>query len=221
MQPRSFSDIVPGIVPDTGSAIGHQDNPLDKETEKTIARALADGAFPLLHQRAYSDRRLHGSAWTAKAKMLSDFMDCKDGCLVGLVGPRGTGKTQMATVASAEYQRKMIPHGIVGVARYARAMEFFMSVKEAYSASTSERDAFEPFVRPRLLILDEVQVRNESKWEDNALTYLVDARYGACKRTILISNQTVEGFTESMGDSIMSRISESGGVILCNWKSYR
>lgn len=218
MQPRKLSDVMPDF-PHRNIAVAPQGEMNDDA--KQVFKALTDGGFPALHQRTYREGRLSGGEWAMKAEILHNHIASCDGCLVALVGPRGTGKTQMATVAAAKYQKRMIPKGLVGIARYVRTMEFFMAVKDAYASSTSERDAFEPYTRPRLLVLDEVQVRNESKWEDNALTYLVDTRYGDCKKTILISNQTPEGFSESMGDSIMSRLSESGSVILCNWKSFR
>ena len=97
-----------------------------------------------------------------------------------------------------------------------------MAIKESYGEKGgTESNAFFPFIQPRLLVLDEVQVRNDTVWEDNALTYLLDRRYGEQRSTILISNLSVDSFVKSIGDSIVSRLEESGAVIVCNWESFR
>lgn len=202
--------------------------PVEKsEIAETVAKEMRDGGFPQMHRDTYltgesSEPTLfpQTNAWMAKRTIL-DVKLRNPGAVVALVGPRGTGKTQMATDAAFAYAMRIRERGMARACRYVRTMEFFMGVKDAYGTTTSERDVFDSFTIPPLLVLDEVQVRNESKWEDNALTYLIDTRYGACRRTILISNQTVEGFTASMGDSIMSRLSETGTIIPCEWQSFR
>jgi hypothetical protein len=236
MQSRKFSDIIhsgdAAYLPSGASiqqlpaepAISQRDR---DEITRSINKEMTDGGFPTLHMNAHLSGSVmegcfpQGPAWAEKLATLNMCVGRK-GCIVALVGPRGTGKTQMATSASHRFAfDQMARRRFSKACRYARAMELFMSVKDSYSASTSERDSFDAFTRPLLLVLDEVQVRNESKWEDNALTFLLDTRYGDGKRTILISNQTVDGFTESIGDSVASRITETGAILPCDWPSFR
>lgn len=39
--------------------------------------------------------------------------------------------------------------------------------------------------------------------------------------TLIISNQDVSALTASLGPSTVSRMRETGGVIECDWESYR
>lgn len=135
-----------------------------------------------------------------------------------LIGPRGTGKTQMAaeTMRSQIYLRH-------ATARYITAMEFFMTIKEAYRAkSQSEEEVLLSFRQPKLLVIDEITVRSDSAWENMLLTYLIDKRYGSQSDTLLIGNcKDAEEVVARVGPSIASRIQECGSVIECNWPSFR
>lgn len=158
--------------------------------------------------------------WSRRLAMLIEKARVP-GAIIALIGKRGTGKTQMACACAYEISKARIMLGEGVSCMYSRTMDFFMRVKDSYSSDSSEASSFASFLYPRLLVLDEVQVRNESRWEDNCLTYLLDRRYGACKSTILISNQQADEFARSVGDSIMDRLGETGLIIMCNWPSFR
>lgn len=138
------------------------------------------------------------------------------GFLIGLIGKRGTGKTQMAMQAAV----KSITVGRQPL--YVKAMDVFFCVRSAFKSEVlTELDVLAEFLAPDLLILDELGERGESEWEDRTLVYLIDKRYDAMKDTLLISNMTAAAFEESMGTSIASRLRECGGFVECNWESFR
>lgn len=139
-----------------------------------------------------------------------------EGYIVALLGPRGTGKTQMAVEA---LRHQIFAKGRTG--RYVRAMDIFLSIKNTYDGDGSEHGVLQAFARPDLLVVDEIQERGETAWEDRMLTHLLDSRYGMVKDTIIIGNQTQDAFAESIGESVYSRLTETGGWINCNWKSFR
>lgn len=162
------------------------------------------------------------------------------GCIAALVGPRGTGKTRMAVslarqVIVAELERPARPvsdedakHPPEGGWRtekpvvYAKAMTMFMGIREAYkSEGPTESEVIAAYASPRLLIIDEIQERGNSEWEDRILVHLVDTRYDAMKDTVLIGNLMPETLAASLGMSIVSRIREVGTVIECAWGSFR
>jgi DNA replication protein DnaC len=187
--------------------------------DREARKELADAGFPSLHRER---KELNGVKWKARFSTAWEYISNRRGAIVALVGPRGTGKTQMATELARRFIPIWIAKGFQRQARYCRVMDFFMAIKESYGEKGgTESDAFFPFIQPRLLVLDEVQVRNGTGWEDNALTYLLDRRYGEQRSTILISNLSVDSFVSSIGDSILSRMDESGAVIVCNWESFR
>lgn len=187
--------------------------------EREARKELIDAGFPALHRER---KELNGVKWKARFSTAWEYISNRRGAIIALVGPRGTGKTQMATELARRFLPIWIAKGFQRQARYCRVMDFFMAIKESYGEKGgTESDAFFPFIQPRLLVLDEVQVRNGTGWEDNALTYLLDRRYGEQRSTILISNLSVDSFEKSIGDSILSRMKESGAVIVCNWESFR
>ncbi len=174
---------------------------------------LSKSNIPARH-RNVPPQELTGAPWLKlKTKVVNRL---GDGIIVALVGRRGAGKTQLAVeVAKAAAMAGKRP-------LYSTAMEFFLAIKESYrETGGSERRVIESYVVPALLVLDEVQERGETAWEDRLLTHLVDRRYQAQKDTILISNQNREAFLAAIGDSISSRIVEAGGVAVCDWESYR
>ena len=141
-----------------------------------------------------------------------------NGVLLALVGTRGNGKTQLAVslarwVMEANYRS----------ARYTTAASFFMDVKAAYrpGADESERSVIEEHVKPRFLIIDEFNKRGASEWEGTLMFELLHRRYNALKDTILIDNRTVEEFTATIGPSLASRMNEGGGIVQCDWPSFR
>lgn len=139
------------------------------------------------------------------------------GFLIALIGPRGPGKTQMAV----ELMRKATLR--LKSARYCTAMDFFMDLKSCWRDSSrySEEEVMEKYRKPSFLVVDESHERGETQWEDRILVNLIDSRYRDEKDTLLISNLVEQQFRESMGKSIYSRLVETGGVIECNWKSFR
>jgi DNA replication protein DnaC len=72
-----------------------------------------------------------------------------------------------------------------------------------------------------LLVIDEIQERAETKYEETALVYLIDQRYANMRPTLLIGNIKHEDFTARIGPSIASRIRETGGVIEFTGPSFR
>lgn len=197
-----------------------------------IEALLARCGAPARHLGTTQHR---GARWTvAKDRVLGVV---GSGAIVGLVGGRGTGKTQIAI----EAMRRAIAGGqddygghpgpyqftlmqfLERYARYATAMEVFMAIKRVFAAGSTETElsAMEVWTRPKLLVIDECQERGETEWENRMLTHIIDRRYGAKLDTVLISNLTSEAFAASMGESVIDRLRETGTLIVCDWPSFR
>ena len=137
------------------------------------------------------------------------------GFLAALIGVRGTGKSQLAVElirASCKLERRAL---------YTTAMDIFIDLRDAYKLQESERAVLLRFQTPSFLAIDEAQERGETKWEDRMLTALIDYRYSQKRDTILISNLKRDEFEASMGASVVSRMVEAGGIITCDWPSFR
>ena len=153
----------------------------------------------------------HGAEWlkayeAAKERVLMNG-------IVVLYGKRGGGKTRMAAELAV----------MVGSSRYRTAMRFFLEVRATFrkDSEKSEMDVIDDLAKAELLILDEIQERGETAFEDRLLTHVIDARYAAMKPTILIANLVKSDLAESLGKSIVDRARENGKAIEFTWPSYR
>lgn len=153
----------------------------------------------------------HGSQWLAAMELAEETVR-KNGITV-FYGPRGTGKTRMAAELSI----------IAGGSRYRTAMRFFLDVRATFQRDSelSEKDVLDDLAETPLLVLDEIQERGETSFEDRLLKHLIDARYAAMRPTILIANLTKKELASTLGPSIVSRAQENGKSIEFNWDSYR
>jgi DNA replication protein DnaC len=178
-------------------------------------RRLRRANIPLRHA-GFDIKTVPDSPWLQKFKEVCTKGG--SGTLIAFVGPRGTGKTQFAVevIKRCCFNRHE--------AFYCKVLEIFFDVRATYrsnNAGAGEMQALAKYMDPNLLVIDEAHERGESAFEDRILTYVVDKRYDAEKDTFLISNLTKEEFLTAIGPSIASRLQETGGIIVCDWASYR
>ncbi len=178
-----------------------------------ITRLTADAKLPTRHTscQVVVDGQWGEKFTTLKAKLGTGF-------IIGLVGTRGNGKTQMAVSLAMDSIRSKRRS-----ARYTTATAFFMRIKGTYGKDADEKEGevVDDFARPRLLVVDEAGKRGGSEWENNLLFELLNRRYNDMKDTILVDNRTLSEFVETIGPSLASRMNEGGGIVDCNWESFR
>jgi len=153
----------------------------------------------------------NGREWLAAFPVAAERVR-KNGIVV-LYGKRGCGKTRMAAELAV----------MAGGSRYRTAMRFFLEVRATFrkGSEKSEMDILDDLTATPLLVLDEIQERGETAFEDRLLTHLIDARYSAMKPTVMIANLTKPELAESLGASIVDRARENGKSIEFNWPSFR
>lgn len=165
-----------------------------------------------------------GGGWLAGLAL--GFPVIESGGILVLHGKRGTGKTQMAAEI-ARAKRFPLDAGTKAdpkrSAHYQTAMRFFLTVRATFKKGSdkTELEIIDRMTEPGLLVIDELQERGETAFEDRLLTHLIDARYGAKRPTILIANLTKDELGKSLGPSIVDRIRENGRCIDFTWNSYR
>jgi DNA replication protein DnaC len=163
--------------------------------------------------RAEWERPMLDPVWMAHfAKIMQK---AEDGGIIALIGPRGTGKTRFAT----EAMRNLAP----AKGSYTTAMGLFLRIRASFGKASkeSEDDIVRDMATTKLLILDEVQERGNTAWEDRILTHILDRRYGAMAPTIIIANLTEAALVDCLGDSIISRLTETGGILEIDGPSHR
>lgn len=181
-----------------------------RQRDDTIESLLRHAGIRARHHGAVKSR---SEVWNKCLQKL--IARIGSGAIIALVGERGTGKTQLAVSCIRAACRSELQ------AVYTTAMDIFIDLRDAYKLQESERAVLLRFQRPALLVIDEAQERGESAWEDRMLTALIDYRYSQMRDTIIISNLKRTDFEASMGSSIVSRMVETGGIVECNWPSFR
>jgi putative replication protein len=139
------------------------------------------------------------------------------GVIAVIIGTRGAGKTQLATCAIREACKDGRS------ATYVKALNFFLEVRRSYQKDSTkhEKEIIDSFVKPSLLVIDAIENRSDSQFENLLLNHLIDLRYDSMKDTIMIGNINENEFAASMGMSIVDRIHECGLKIVCTWDSFR
>ena len=150
------------------------------------------------------------------------------GAIVALVGPRGTGKTYIASQFVID--RLWTEHGTPRCtwSHYTKLTTLVAKLKAFYgdfgTIEMERLEAYRAFLTHDLdlLIIDELhEVADDSRHKDRILSDILDARYAAKKDTLLISNQSASEFSKATSPSIISRLNEHGGIIPCEWASFR
>ena len=141
------------------------------------------------------------------------------GVNVVMTGKPGTGKTHLAVAILQD----VIKQGNTGV--FISVSEMLRAIRATYSRNTetSEEEAFEYFIEPSLLVLDEVGVSIGDEEKRKAMVFdVINARYNAMKPTILLGNLNQEDLQKYLGVRVWDRILEGNAPVLAfTWDSYR
>jgi DNA replication protein DnaC len=172
-----------------------------------------------------------GDGWLANYAKALATTDA--GGITILYGGYGTGKTRMAwEVARAHKSRNpQIATAEQGWSTsyrkrpfiYTTAVNLFSTIKSTYTAGTkkSEKEVVSDYTEAALLVIDEVQERGETQYEDRQLTSIIDARYAADMPTILITNYSWEKLASTLSPAVLDRVEENGAKLAFNWDSFR
>jgi DNA replication protein DnaC len=167
--------------------------------------------------------------WDSKQKKVFDQTKellQRTGAIVALIGPRGLGKTTIASQLIIERAQDETLEPWVRRPPYRKAQEIvarFKSLYADYGNIDTERliERFKNYAAFPLLIIDEFHECDDQRMKDRVMTDLLDRRYAARNDTVLISNQTAEQFVQTTNESTLSRLEEHGRIIKCNWQSFR
>ena len=138
-------------------------------------------------------------------------------CLI-LAGNPGTGKTHLAA-GVANY---LLENGSTAV--YSTAMTAIRAIRETWQNKTgkTESQVIQDFVKPDLLILDEIGVQHGTEAEKLHLFDLINARYEAVRPTLIISNLELDAVEQFIGERAFDRLREGGGkAVSFDWGSSR
>lgn len=185
----------------------------DTERDKAagMAQKLTDNGYPLRAVRELAVMR--GAALTKAQEKMPLMME--DGILL-LIGPTGRGKTVMATW----WGMQRVAAG-KSCGKFATAYQIFARMKQCWTKGEDSEAVLKMWKESKFLIIDEIQTRGESVWENSVLDELINSRYAAMRPTVMIGNIEPGKEQEMLGARIVDRARECGSVVNCNWPSYR
>ena len=132
------------------------------------------------------------------------------------VGRCGTGKNMLSALIAQDVVRAG------STALHTTAAKLVRRITSTWGGKGSEEEAIAQFVRPDLLIIDEVGVQAGSDTEQRLLTEVINDRYEAMRPIICISNHTVKELETYLGARAMDRFYEGESkVLVFDWESYR
>lgn len=174
-------------------------------------------SFPIRH-RENLKTALENNHPQWRGKFDSIIKTLGHGSIFILAGPRGTGKTELATGISryfAEVKNQASCYAVLG--------DLFTRIKGTFKTDSTESEdgILTQLSKTPLLVLDECHEITGTEWQGRILTLLIDSRYRAKLDTIMITNHSQAGFIASVGESIVDRIAEVGYFIECDWQSFR
>lgn len=139
-------------------------------------------------------------------------------CLL-LLGNVGTGKTHLATAIANHIMR-----ATTATAVYRTVGGILQHIKGSYDRDSeySEADAFAAYIKPSLLIIDEVGATKPTEFELASLFNIINGRYEEQLPTVVISNLPAGELSGAMGERCVDRLREGGGIAVgFDWQSAR
>lgn len=158
-------------------------------------------------ERALSICRAFVGQWEANYKR---------GAWLVFSGPPGTGKSHLAVAIL----QAILPRY---VGRYMTCAELIQLLRATWrkDSETSELGTLDALTRIPLLVLDEIGVQYGTESEQIHLFDVLDRRYREMQPTILLTNQSKDGFREFVGDRVYDRMTEVAKWVPFPWASYR
>ena len=155
----------------------------------------------------------------------------RNGFMAVLLGRPGTGKTQMASewlrfvLASTKDPKKIEQYNPGWLAMhvlYRKASDVFRDIRETYDTKSSERTVIDRFRNVTALVVDEIDNRARTDFENRILRDILDDRYRDGRDTVLVTNAgTLHVFLSQTPAYLRSRLAESGLIVDCSWPSFR
>lgn len=140
------------------------------------------------------------------------------GSMILLFGHSGTGKTGLATWWEWRRLHTTKKHG-----QFFTLQELYSRVKECWhkERKQSEHEFVTEFCKCPYTVIDEIDEGKGTDWEMSTFFDILNRIYNACGTVVLISNLDVEELKARYSKKLLERISEAGGLVHCNWPSYR
>ena len=136
-------------------------------------------------------------------------------------GPVGTGKTDTAVSVLKNIILNTEPVFEFGVYRLPENLAMFVSVpmmllniRSSFKSETAdEMDLIKKYVKPEILIMDDLGTEKVTEWVMQTLYVIINSRYEEEKQTLITSNNSLDEIRKNLNDKIASRITAMTEII--------
>ncbi|MGF6101985.1 DNA replication protein DnaC [Enterobacter sp. A4] len=188
---------------------------------KSMERSFGRSGIRTLHQGCsfenYKATTTNQKIVREKARLYAVDFDKSMGGFI-FCGNPGTGKNHLAAAICNDLLRRGKTVLIITVA------DIMSSMRETFNGTSadSEEKLIDKLSSVDLLVIDEIGVQNESRYEKVIINQIIDRRTSSRRPTGLLSNLDEAGLNKQLGERVMDRM-KLGGTLWLNfdWESYR
>jgi DNA replication protein DnaC len=132
-------------------------------------------------------------------------------------GKPGTGKNHLAAAICNELLLRGKSVLIITVADIMSAMKETFSNRES-----TEEQLLNDLSNVDLLVIDEIGMQNESRYEKVIINQIVDRRSSSKRPTGMLTNSALDEMNKLLGERVMDRMRLGNSLwVIFNWESYR
>ncbi|AUO67501.1 TPA: DNA replication protein DnaC [Citrobacter amalonaticus] len=177
------------------------------------------GIRPLHQNCSFENYKVECQGQLDALNQARQYVEEFDGNIASFIfsGKPGTGKNHLAAAICNELLLRGKSVLIITVADIMSAM------KETFSnRQTSEEQLLNDLSNVDLLVIDEIGVQTESRYEKVIINQIVDRRSSSKRPTGMLTNSNMEEMTKLLGDRVMDRMTLGDSLyVIFNWDSFR
>lgn len=177
------------------------------------------GIRPLHQNCSFDNYRVESQGQMKALSQARQYVDEFDGNIASFIfsGKPGTGKNHLAAAICNELLLRGKSVLIITVADIMSAMKDTFSNRE-----TSEEQLLNDLSNVDLLVIDEIGVQTESRYEKVIINQLVDRRSSSKRPTGMLTNHNIDEMTRLLGERVMDRMKLGNSLyVIFDWESYR
>ena len=197
-----------------------QNDMTKNESEVKDRGFVLDSGF---YDRVGMPDKFRGVTFTTHPNVITErvktFCTKKEGGILIIIGPVGTGKTETACCSFLERAKAGLPAGEYLNAEYQLCPKYRSS--KLSTSSMTEWDFFQHYYKLPFLVLDEVGRGDDKEVERKVITNFISSCYDNLTKIIITTNMTMEELIDFLGDRITDRFREVAEVCVLNNESWR
>lgn len=177
------------------------------------------GIRPLHQNCSFDNYKVESQGQMNALNLSRQYVDEFDGNIASFIfcGKPGTGKNHLAAAICNELLLRGKSVLIITVADIMSAMKDTFTNRE-----TTEEQLLNDLSNVDLLVIDEIGVQTESRYEKVIINQIVDRRSSSKRPTGMLTNHNIDEMTRLLGERVMDRMKLGNSLyVIFDWESFR